>query len=432
MELSSATTISYDSIKHILPVLPPIQHKLIVKPSTYTEALYEATQLLTFVSDKRASDKESWSSIGRLLFKLSNETRNGLDAWIEFSKRTMTFNEDDCSTYWSTIENPTESIHLIFVYIQQDKEHKESYLIYKNNNGKLRLMQSITLNGTELYEEDVAGVMYILYKDEFLYYNGGWYQYKKENWVQIKDAIELRSRIPKLSDFFEDSLKSNRKTLTEAENKFRDVEDNDIDLDVDENELDDENTEKRKEIKKNKLLEELQKEVTRQLAIREKILLIRKQLKKIAFKNGIMTECKDIFFDTVGILESCDAHEIYAPIVQEKNILCSTTPNCKIITKPCTIYNTLSNPIEEQHIKYTSTIQEPKNSISTNELAIIEKLNSIHWKPSTTYKRVNEIIIYCNFKKSSVTSQKVKEYFIKKTITIVEDNKHGHKVYIEY
>ena len=412
--MQNSERISYEMLSTVLKKLPNVKNTLIIKPDTPEEALYEAIQLLTFVSDQRAEDIDSWRTIGRLLYKLSNKTINGLDAWIAFSKRASVFTEEDCCTYWTTIKKPIESIHTLFSYIQKDEDHMESYLIYKNTNGKLRLMKLIN---TELYEEDVAGVMYMLYKDEFLYYNGSWYKCKDTQWNPIKESIELRSRIPKLSTFFDDVLNSNREQLTISEKTFRDAEDN---LEDEANWDDDEETQKMKEEKKKQLLAELRKEVNKILAIREKILSIRIKLKKIAFKNGIMTECKDIFYDTLGILDSCHIKEVTVSFYNNTELCNCTKINKEIIEQKYTIYNT-----ENQ-------ITEPITSVNTIDIAISEKLNSINWKPSTKFKRVSDIMKFCNFKRSSITSQKVKEYFTQNAIRIVEDKIHGHKIYIEY
>lgn len=78
--------VSYDSIKNILPVLPPLTNKLFVKADNPSKALYEATQLLPLLSEHRASDKESWSTIGRILYTLSNEDGSVLNVSSTFLK----------------------------------------------------------------------------------------------------------------------------------------------------------------------------------------------------------------------------------------------------------------------------------------------------------------------------------------------------------
>lgn len=398
--------ISYQTLSTVLKKLPTVTNTLIIKPDTPAEALYEAIQLLTFVSDQRAEDIDSWRTIGRLLYKLSNKTINGLDAWIAFSKRASVFTEEDCCTYWITIKKPIESIHILFSYIQEDEDHMESYLIYKNTNGKLRLMK---LMNTELYEEDVAGVMYMLYKDEFLYYNGSWYKCKDTQWNSIKESIELRSRIPKLSTFFDDVLKKNRDELETAENKYRDVEDN---MDADPDWEDDEETQTMKEEKKKQVLGELRKEINKILAIREKILSIRTKLKKIAYKNGIMSECKDIFYDTLGILDSYVTEEKISHNVTNKDIM---------------LYG--QTKIYDKNILYNkNTVRSYSNYIDD----IITKQLQDKWRVSDTYKRISEIINYFQLKKDKNISKKVKEYFIKNGVTIEEDRSNGHKIYIEY
>jgi len=411
--------VSYDSIKHILPVLPSVTNKFVIKPDTPSEALYEATQVLPFVSDERASQRDSWTTIGRILYKISNHTRDGLDAWITFSKRSTMFTEDDCSTIWSTFTVSHDSIQTLFSYAKQDNQ--DSYLIYKNTQGKIKLLQLITSNGFEIFEEDVANVLYILYKDEFLYYNGSWYQLQENIWTQVKDVIELRSRIPKLIPFMTEGIKNNRNELEALEKKVRDIED-------------EEDGEEEESKEKTEIILALHKKIKEVESNRTNLIKIRRQLKKSSFKNVTITECKDSFFDTTRILES-----LYKESIVKNKCLSQHATTVEVKEKNVPHIN--DTIIEhKQHVSYdngpNSMISIPmikiRNQPSYVDCSITTTLNELHWNPSHKYKRVAEIIKYCNFKKSSATSQRVKEYFIQNNIKIEEDKIRGHKVYIDY
>jgi len=110
-----------------------------------------------------------------------------------------------------------------------------------------------------------------------------------------------------------------------------------------------------------------------------------------------MTECKDIFLDTTGLLDS------YLDTIMDKEMLLPDTTSER--------QNTVFDTYMEDSIK--------------------EKLND-KWRVSNTYKRLATIVSDFNFKKSNIISQKVKEYFINKGVKIDEDKKKGHKIYIEY
>jgi len=214
--MSENQSISYETIRCILPRLPPASTKWIVKPSNASERLYEAKHLLEFISIQRAKDKETWST----------KSLDGLDVWVEFSKRGSVFTQDDCSKLWTTFRTTKESILTLINYIKE--ENIESYTMYKKEYGKNVLLRSIASNGYELFEEDVAGFMYIVYKDEFLYYNASWYQFK-ERWVRIKDCIELRSHIPIFIVCINEEIKTKRSELEMIEKEVRDMEEEEDD-----------------------------------------------------------------------------------------------------------------------------------------------------------------------------------------------------------
>ena len=54
------------------------------------------------ISDDRAADYSDWMTIGWTLFNISDGTQEGLNLWLEFSKRcTDKFDEAGCRYEWS-------------------------------------------------------------------------------------------------------------------------------------------------------------------------------------------------------------------------------------------------------------------------------------------------------------------------------------------
>ena len=54
----------------------------------------------------------------------------------------------------------------------------------------------------------------------------------------------------------------------------------------------------------------------------------------------------------------------------------------------------------------------------------------VYTKDEKKFKRIQEIIKDFNLPKSKSTSVKVKEFFMRRGVTIVDDSKNGHKVFI--
>jgi hypothetical protein len=62
-----------------------------------------------------------------------------------------------------------------------------------------------------------------------------------------------------------------------------------------------------------------------------------------------------------------------------------------------------------------------------------EQMKHKQWKISdTNWKRIRDITEHFGFSVNKSTSRKIKDYFIKQNVKIDEDDKNGHKIFIEY
>lgn len=145
--------------------------------------------------------------------------------------------------------------------------------------GKQQLLRSILFHRGELLEYSCAEILYLLYKKEFVYQKG-WYQYKHK-WVRMTDCIELRRKIPLLKEFIDEENKKFRSEQTKIENDLRDAE---------EEERDEEH------------IKTLQKHIEGIETKRMYLAHAKRQLDKTSFKNNIITECRDLFLDTTGLI----------------------------------------------------------------------------------------------------------------------------------
>jgi hypothetical protein len=384
---------SLENILHTLPTIPIFSGKnIFTKPSSHSESLYEAQQLLPILSDIRSSEYKSWFDIGSVLYIISNGSRNGLETWIIFSKRTNTFTKEDCSKEWITMKPSTHNIRILFYYCKMD--NIDAYTSYKNTICNHKFQQIIKLHGFELFEASWAEMMYILYKDEFFYHDN-WYIGDVYEWSITKECIELQQQIPKLIPFITDEINKRNSEISTIINERMDIE------------------ERSKSTENDTLIKELNDKIQNIDGKVKQLIESRKQLYKNSFKTNIIKECKLLFFDKT-IMKRTKIISI------ENKKEESSIEEDKIQKESIKAYNIYTN--EPQQIKITNQI----------ETVIIEKLKDVEWKASDTYKRLNVIINDFQFKKSNIISQKVKEYLIKIGIKVVEDKNNGHKIYVEY
>jgi hypothetical protein len=204
----------YSEVKKSLVVLPPVEKdsdKVI--PSNPSEALRDAKFLLPLLSQQRAIEYKTWYEVGCVLYNVGAGSSNGLETWIDFSKRSPQFSEASCISRWSKMKKTDSSIGTLHYYAKMDSPIE--YHQFKHANSRKSLMHSIQKNG-QLSSYACAEAVYHKYKNDFVYTgNGkdGWYQYANHKWSQIAEGIELRKMIPTLRDPITDEIKKIREQI---------------------------------------------------------------------------------------------------------------------------------------------------------------------------------------------------------------------------
>jgi hypothetical protein len=341
--------------------------------------LTEVKTILGILSDTRAEHYDSWFIIGSILYNLSKGKEPGISLWHDFTKRGTMFSKEDCNDKWSTMRKSPYSIRMLFQYAQQD--HMQCFEEYKINRSKKKLKEACRSIDTGEYV--FAEALYYLCCDEFTY-NDSWYQYKDNTWTKTKNCMELKKKIQCLKGFIIEDNKLLRDRRTIVSDLIRDKED--------ENEMDQADT-IRMEVKT----------IENKLAIYTVVL---EKLNTAGFKNAIMSECKELFYDdTIGIEKTNDTESI-------NNI-------------DTIIYNKNSSPIE-LFVKYLITkdklfINQEKILLSSSEL--MDKFN-IFIKYHNIDYNVNTISLCIRLKnlnikgiKTGINTNKCKKTeFIKKDI----------------
>ena len=230
-----------------------------LKPSDDVSKNIEvAKRLLPMLSDKRAEDYQEWRKIGWLLNREGDGSPEALDLWLEFSARCdEKYVETQCISDWNsfTVRHDTPTMGTLHYYASIDSP--EDYKEYKNAQCDRYVEES--LNGSH---HDIAKVLKEQYRNEFVcasIANKIWYQYRDHRWEEIEEGIFLRQHISKeIVDLFTEKGKV---LMT----KWAGVED------------------KAEEAMHNARLKQVQKIIA--------------NLKSSPFKNNIMKEAMEVFYD---------------------------------------------------------------------------------------------------------------------------------------
>ena len=220
------------------------------------EALKIARELMPLLASFRAEDYNEWITIGWVLYNISDGDIEGRDIWCDFSAQCEEkYDENSCLYEWDRMTKRELTLGTLKYYASIDSP--EEYKKYKNAQAKKHIKNSL-----EGSHNDIAKALYAEYGDEFVcasVSNRLWFQFINHRWEQIEEGIFLRQKISgRIVDKYINAVK-------EMYDELRDETDK-----------------------------------TKQQMISARIKTIGKMvssLKNANYKNNVMKECVEVFYD---------------------------------------------------------------------------------------------------------------------------------------
>lgn len=210
-------------------------------------------ELVSILSKKRANDYNAWISVGLCLFNISNKL---LNSWDKFSKKSSKYKKGVCKQKWKTFKQDNINIGCLCNWAKDDNK-EEFYKInrkYSKNNLD-NIVKSCTNYG-------IASLLYEKYSCEYVCASIEkkiWYKFENHRWKEIEKGTTLRHKISTtLTNIFQDNINKCKKNVEEAGEEDK--------------------------VKLNKDLANAIKNLNK--------------LKTTKFKNDVMIECCEIFYDS--------------------------------------------------------------------------------------------------------------------------------------
>lgn len=154
------------------------------------EALEQARMLLPMLADHRAEDHHEWMTIGWVLYNISEGNEEGLDLWCDFSSRCPDkFDKNTCIYHWDRMVERDLTIGTLKYFASID--NPDAYKKYRNE----RCNKYIQIDSAH---NDIARALHALYGDEYVcasYSRNIWYQFRNHHWEPIECGVFLREKI---------------------------------------------------------------------------------------------------------------------------------------------------------------------------------------------------------------------------------------------
>lgn len=227
---------------------------------TIAENLKIAEKLLPMLSFERCNTYNEWMTVGWVLYNISEGSEGGFQLWLTFSSRSKEkFDARLCHLEWQKMKKTDMTIGSLKYFASID--NPERYKEFKREISEKLVQDSISGS-----HNDIAKILHAEYGNEFVcssVSNKVWYQFIGHRWECIEEGVYLREKI---SSVVVNMFKEKRRKVFGSD----DAQGNDED--------DDEN-----EKKCGEKVKQLSK--------------IIKELKNASFKDNVMKEAREVFYD---------------------------------------------------------------------------------------------------------------------------------------
>lgn len=206
-----------------------------------------------YLKSSRADEYESWMRVGWCLHNIDPSL---LSTWEEFSKLSLKYKDGECKTKWADMKNDGLGFGSLLQWVKEDVG-PDIYSQVVKALQTLNIRKS--LNGTHT---DVARVIHQYFKDMYVcasIKDNIWYEFQSHRWVRIENAYTLRQRIS--DDVFSHYIALASEMQTKA------------------------------------CRAELPSDAENLVEKAKSLLTVANKLKNTTFKNALITECAEIFYD---------------------------------------------------------------------------------------------------------------------------------------
>lgn len=159
-------------------------------PVNKEDEVRRACKYTSMLCDKRANDYHDWMHVG---LALHNVDHSLLPAWIEFSKKcSRKYKDGECEKIWKTMKNPANgnvlTIRSIAYWAKQDDPKQYEAFVKE----EFKNMMKRSLDGNTYY---LAKSVHAKYSDRFVcsaITSNTWWEFRNHRWVRIEDGYTLK------------------------------------------------------------------------------------------------------------------------------------------------------------------------------------------------------------------------------------------------
>ena len=145
-------------------------------------------KLVDILSEKRATDYQEWIRVGWCLRTIDYRL---LDTWNNFSKKSSKFVEGECDRIWNYMKEDGLNIGTLHMWAKEDNPEKYRSIMLKD-------LTTLIFKSRSATHHDIAVVIHHMYKSIYVcasIKNNFWYEFRNHKWCVCDSGHSLRALI---------------------------------------------------------------------------------------------------------------------------------------------------------------------------------------------------------------------------------------------
>ena len=226
------------SIDNVIPVLENKQHEIkeynnkiakslekkkqssqLYKNKSSDDILQDVQVLVNLLSSDRSDSFKEWLELGWCLHNIDFRL---LDVWIEFSKKSPKYDIGDCDKRWNDFKKGGYELGSLYYWARND--NPEGYAKFQQEKVK-DYIETIVVSNQKFTHHDIAMVIYNSFKYQFVCASikyDSWYEFKNHRWTISEKGHCLRKILSSevVFKFMAASTEFNNRYTNEASDKW--------------------------------------------------------------------------------------------------------------------------------------------------------------------------------------------------------------------
>lgn len=300
--------------------VPETKRKKIIKRTQFT--YQEVSELVSLLNQSRADNYQQWIELGWCLHNLDKDL---LDIWVDFSKKSPKYKGGECEKLWDKMKD--EGLYLGTLIMWAKTDNPEGYKQWEKKDISKLILNSIN----NFTHTAIAEILFRKYGHEYVCASQKfklWYKFENNRWIESDDGVDLRSKISSelvrdyldlLSYYSKDDLDEvtgvkHKQKNVKKDNKSQHIEAMGLACPCARCQMKREAILKTGEINEEELPNKFDTEEEKFMydsTSEDFIKELTKKLQTTKFKNDIMTECREMFYDRdfLNKLDNADVNE---------------------------------------------------------------------------------------------------------------------------